>query len=357
MARTEIEPFQAQLFQALSGETRFEDVIKALADDAGAASGVLFTLNRKTGEILDWASPELKFGDDAYSEHINSINPRMRYSMAHAPGHVTHEARFISEKAMASNEFYDWLDREFGLKNFLGIRLFDEGDLSVFHSVEFSKHSAAPDREDVTAFARKSQALANAWKISKRIRPSETAMSAADFTPDFLPWAVFAVSSGGIVLSMNSRATKEVTSGEVVALDPHLSSRRKSERSALHGAVQRAIKGERCEILLTGSLSSARFLVQCVPVSGHHDVAALVYLWNPNHRSENIKLVLMSLWKLTRQEAELVLVITSGSSLGDASEALGITRNTGRNHLNSVFAKMGINSQIELMTRIFGVLS
>lgn len=356
MAATGLEPFQAQLFQALSGELKFEDILRDYSAQAGAVSGVLFSLNRKTGEIVDWTSPELPFGDDAYSQHINSINPRMRFSMAHAPGHVSYESRFISDEAIKTSEFYDWLDREFGMKYFLGSRLFDEGDISVFHSIEFGKSKDAPSRDDIVDFARKAQALGNAWKISKHIRPTVEPLDAQSLTPDYLPWAMFALSAQGRVLAVNKAAAAEIERRDVVALDDTLLASSRRDDPNFRQAILKAINGVRCEVLIRSIGTNAKYVVQTVPVSGHLDVAALVYLWNPNYRNDNVKGVLTGLWKLTAQEAELVLGIVANHSLKDASDALGITRNTGRNHLNSVFSKMEVNSQSEMMKRIYGIL-
>lgn len=356
MTQTELEGFQAQLFKALSGELTFEEVLDEKAADANAVSGVLFTLNRKTGAILDWTSPQLPFGDDAYSDHINSINPRMRYSMVHAPGHVVHEGRFTSEAAMAKSEFYDWLDRGFGLKHFLGLRLFDQGDISVFHSIEFGKSVDAPTPDQVTTFARKAKALGDAWKISKHIQPSTDPLQAEAFTPDHLPWAIFALNAQGEVLSLNAQAADEIRAGDVLTLGETLSASHKADRTTFRRAVLEAVSGGRAEVLVRSALSGTQYFVQFVSVPGHSNVAALVYLWNPAHRPENMKAVLMSLWKLSTQETELVLAITQTHTLKDASESLGIARNTGRNHLNSVFQKMSVNSQAEMLKRIFGLL-
>src|SRR5690554_396417 len=55
------------------------------------------------------------------------------------------------------------------------------------------------------------------------------------------------------------------------------------------------------------------------------------------------------LFNFTPAETTLALQLANGLSLEEAAEKLGITRNTGRAHLRSIFAKTGIKRQAELV--------
>lgn len=59
--------------------------------------------------------------------------------------------------------------------------------------------------------------------------------------------------------------------------------------------------------------------------------------------------VLQKLFDLTPKEAELALKLASGLSLQEASESLGISPNTARAHLRSIFAKTGVDRQAALV--------
>jgi DNA-binding CsgD family transcriptional regulator len=58
------------------------------------------------------------------------------------------------------------------------------------------------------------------------------------------------------------------------------------------------------------------------------------------------------LFDLTRKEAELAMCLTNGRSLREAAADLGITLNTARAHLRSIFAKTGIDRQARLVRAI-----
>ena len=61
---------------------------------------------------------------------------------------------------------------------------------------------------------------------------------------------------------------------------------------------------------------------------------------------------LSALFELTSAEAGLVEQILSGASMTDAEAALGITANTARTHLKSIYRKTGAHSQADLV-RLF----
>jgi DNA-binding CsgD family transcriptional regulator len=58
------------------------------------------------------------------------------------------------------------------------------------------------------------------------------------------------------------------------------------------------------------------------------------------------------LFQLTPAETALAIELANGLSLDEASDLLGIKRNTARAHLRSIFSKTGVRRQTELV-RIF----
>jgi DNA-binding CsgD family transcriptional regulator len=55
------------------------------------------------------------------------------------------------------------------------------------------------------------------------------------------------------------------------------------------------------------------------------------------------------LFDLTPAEGELALLLSSGQTLDEAAESLGIRKNTARAHLRSIFSKTGVSRQTELI--------
>jgi DNA-binding CsgD family transcriptional regulator len=348
------------MLAAAAGERPFQDALSALCAAYGAAGGVLFEMNRRTGEILNWVSPDLIQGVDAYSEHLNSINPRMQFSLQHPAGHVAFESMFISDQAIKRHEFYDWLGRSHDFQTFIGSRLYDDGDITVFHSVEFSKSHGHADNSQVEAFRRSAKALGNAWRASKLTGAAEDAGTPNFWTPENMPWAIFAFSELGRVLSMNQAARTLINRNDVLALrDGFLNPYDQLSVAPFLTVLRSALHGVKAETLVRAGVGPP-LLVQVWPikVSDHasrESVSALAYVWDPSqHR--NRRSVFKRVWRLTDSEARLAELLCSGTDLSDAAEKLGVSRNTVRNHLQSVFNKTGTRKQAELLIRLIGVI-
>lgn len=79
---------------------------------------------------------------------------------------------------------------------------------------------------------------------------------------------------------------------------------------------------------------------------------ASVFVTDPERQAEAPTEVLGQLFGLTTAEARLALLLANGLSLEQAAEELNITRNTGRAHLRSIFAKTGVGQQSQLVSLV-----
>jgi DNA-binding CsgD family transcriptional regulator len=76
---------------------------------------------------------------------------------------------------------------------------------------------------------------------------------------------------------------------------------------------------------------------------------AIVYVTDPAETLSLDRAVLRQLFGLTPAEAALADLLCGGERLADAASALGITQNTARAQLKSVFQKTGATRQAELV--------
>lgn len=75
----------------------------------------------------------------------------------------------------------------------------------------------------------------------------------------------------------------------------------------------------------------------------------LLYVRDAVNKSSVSSAVAKELFDFTPAETALALELANGFSLEDASENLGITRNTARAHLRAIFSKTGVRRQAELV--------
>lgn len=362
MKHEQLHTSYEQLLSAAAGEGSFVNAVESMTGAFGGGGGAVFEMNRKTGIITSWVSRTLFIGDDAYSAHVNSINPRMNYSMRHATGHLVFEGRFTSDRSMDRHEFYDWLERFAGFRYFLGSRIYDDGDVSLFQSIEFARRHGHPDPAKIAAFGRASRAVGNAWRAAARRGPSDEHDPLAAWVPEHLPWSIFALSANGRVLRMNGSARTLVDRKSALSLeDGELCALDRISQDGLRRAIGAAISGVASETLVARRDGPAWLIVQLVPVNnspkaGPVPIAALLYVSSSVVKARDISGAASRIWGFTIAEARLANILASGADLTEAAKRLGISRNTARNQLQRLFAKTGTRRQSELLVQILGVL-
>ena len=357
----ETDKVHERLFAAVAGDISFSSALQSIIDVFGGAAGVIFELDRKSGAFKNWMGCGVEAGEQDYMDHIHAINPRMRHSLRHAAGHVLCEGMFIDERRMDGSEFYDWLNRH-DLRYFLGSRLHDEGDTSLFHSIEFTPKHGHPDTGKIATFRQVAPLVGAAWRAFKLAGARAGRTDLSGWAPDHLPWAIFMIDGGATVVKMNMAAKNLVAGGDAVSLDDGmLTSLYGRSAEDLKQVMQRGLAGHCAETLLHCAAGCPPLIAQIIPINpgrvpSSSRAVAVLYIWNPVRRSDRVGDVLARLYGFTRAEAHLVQMLCRGIELSHAAEQLGISRNTARNQLQSVFAKTGTRRQNELMVSIWGVL-
>jgi DNA-binding CsgD family transcriptional regulator len=84
---------------------------------------------------------------------------------------------------------------------------------------------------------------------------------------------------------------------------------------------------------------------------------AIVVLVDPDARKVPQTVILRGAFDLTEAEARVAELLSSGASLEDICKRQKIAKETGRNHLKSIFAKTGTHRQSELVVMLNALLS
>jgi len=77
--------------------------------------------------------------------------------------------------------------------------------------------------------------------------------------------------------------------------------------------------------------------------------ACAVFIRDPDRKSQASDEIVRKLFDLTPAEAALALALANGSTLEEAAEELGISKNTARAHLRAIFSKTGATRQATLV--------
>lgn len=344
----------ADMFDAALGDVSFDRALKNLIGHFSGGGGVIFELNRATGAISNWVGPGLESGAQDYIERLNRINPRMRYSLRHAAGHVAFEGLFTTASSMDRSEFYDAILQLSGVRYFLGSRLYDEGDVSVFHSVEFAPGQGHPDQDKINAFTRTSRSLGKAWKLAKTQRGAARADS-DEFVFEHLPWAIFSVDDQGRVAPENSSAGDFlVRNGDFSLVEGRLLTSSRKVNDRIQVFLGNALSGHSDAIALPAHNTNMPLVMQSLPVPARR--MAYLFIRNPQHYSKVLEKMLPKLFGLTEAEVRVLGVLSRGQEQQSVADELQISRHTVRNQLQSIYRKTGTRNRGELLAQILGLI-
>ncbi|MNO75936.1 Bacterial regulatory protein, luxR family [compost metagenome] len=97
-------------------------------------------------------------------------------------------------------------------------------------------------------------------------------------------------------------------------------------------------------------------IVRSVPLSewneGKHCPSVVIFVSDPEQEASAPQEIVKALFDLTPAEAQLAMLLANGLTLDEASEELGISRNTARAHLRATFSKTGVTRQTMLVRLI-----
>ena len=77
-----------------------------------------------------------------------------------------------------------------------------------------------------------------------------------------------------------------------------------------------------------------------------------LFISDPQHRREAPTSALTALFGFTPAESALAMRLANGLTLDEASQELGVSRNTAKSHLSAVFSKTGVTRQTKLVQLI-----
>lgn len=181
-------------------------------------------------------------------------------------------------------------------------------------------------------------------------------------TLDHLGIGVIVLDERGRVRDLNTTATAIVEGRRGLRMsESGLSAERDDDAAIFQDHVKRLIRGHAAGIdesvamrIRSASDGEALHVVlRTVPVpawdKGQERPAIAVFVHASRQRDVIRVDVISELFGLTQAEARLAVCLMQGMTLAQAAESLSIARNTARNQLQSVFSKVGVSRQADLV--------
>ena len=219
------------------------------------------------------------------------------------------------------------------------------------------------DEDDVALLARLTPHLTRALQIHTRFAALNGERDAAIDALDWLPTGVILLDREGRIVTMNRGAEEIIGLADGLAAGMGvLRAARASEAAVLSRMIgDAAATGSGEGFDPGGAMAVSRpsmlrpFSALVAPLGGEvprvgaRRPVVAVFVADPESEDETPEALLARLYGLTPAEARLASALIQGNGLERTAERLGVSINTARTHVKSVFAKTGVNRQTELI--------
>lgn len=362
------EPFLAAveaIYGAAPDPQKWPAALGAVADCFGDVGGVLLW-QRDDGSFGSIVSERLVRAQRDYESGWTNRDIRARratergYFFSGAPFTDRH---LCTDEEIRSDPCYTDFLAKHGLGWVAAIAVSSDPHVGVILSIQRDSSRKPPfSNDELTLLARIGRHIENALRLSIRLLDSELANVGLGDALARIGIGVFAIDSLCRIVFVNA-AAQRLLGDEGHRIESRLRIGFGTAREAIDIAIANLVRGEPPDVfaepkpfLVHSVQSNRRLTVYLLPMPKRDNLAehfltrarAIVLVIEQGLGEPPDPAVVRDLLGLTLGEARIAALVGSGFAPKDAAERLGISGETARNHLKSVFAKAGISRQSEL---------
>jgi len=362
------------IYETVHASSRWPRVLKAMADTLNAKSGLIRTLDLRSGHsVLDRHTynldPELQteyqaslVGEDPYVHALKRL-PTGRM--------VTNEDLVHLDRLCKTPYYRDYLapqENHFIVGGF--VEQDEEGRYTIM-GLQRHRRARQFNRHEVEAVQRLTPHMKRAVRLERMLRCEQQRATMAESALDDLCVAALLLDRDGKLVHANHHGECLLRNEQGVRLhDGRVTATAREQSVELAARIEQA-----CCAVTDGSMPGAQSLLLRdrgtdspnllavvspleTPASELREVwpAASVALYVGDFEDTGLLRpeVLRSLYGLTDAEARLAVAIGRGRELAELSDCWQVSVETLRSHLKSIFAKTGTNRQTELVRLLAG---
>lgn len=304
-------------------------------------------------------SPEIY---NSYNETYFSLDPFVNLPA----GEVYTIAEVVDEKELQQSEYYRDYMRPANVQHIMGADISDPSGLTSRLRVTRPASRENFGDGEKALMRLLMPHLQQAIEIHSKLMRTESERAFYADTIDQLAMGVVILDEQAKILRTNQAADRLLSQQRGLAiLNDSLQVGDRNENRAfreLLEAIMDAHRGFRpgfvraFRIADSGSVTGLGLLVRPLPPvdssDGTSNPSAAIFISDPLQPRQAPGDVLVELFGFTPAESKLALRLVNGLTLDEASEELGISRNTAKSHLSSVFSKTGVARQTQLLQLI-----
>lgn len=340
---------------------RWKPAMQTLSDRLSAVGCALELTDLNTGATSMEISVEL----DAdlkrdYEERIFHINPRVKTGLGMRLGQVASDVELTIPGDPNNSEFLDWLQKT-PYYHILGGKILDQNGHVGFLTANYAKAGGPPPEQHQKVFGILTPHLINIVAAGRALSTNKLGnelITLGTFETE-RPFALLdrqgklIECSIGFAGAIRRTGLLTLRQNQVIAVQPQ---HRKLVEAFLASALgSRRYLEPPLPIRLTDLQSPRGLILRAVSLMPGEDVfgifkpAALLTLIDLDLPTRVRRQELIALFGLTEREADVAALLSEGNTIVRIVQALSISENTVRQHLKSVFGKLGISRQSELV--------
>lgn len=347
------------LYAAAGDPARWDDALRSIELLTGSAGAVFDLVPRS-----DTVAPRTiagSFGPSECSTYARDYMPicrRIAFALQE-PGGTHYDYLHITEAEMDRDPVYEWF-ASYGLRYYIGSWVGESPNYRITFSLQRSRGQGHASDQDVALFDQLKVHVARALTLADQLGSLHSLERLGSAVIDGLPQAVFGLSADGRVVHCNSAAWRLLDNGDGLAIaGGRLRLICAAETAELDRLIAEA--SSMLPLARTGWARVSRpsgappYALFVAPLRIDDDqllatrAKILVVVHDPWARRSADPQMLTAVYDLTDTEARLASAISGGHSLESAAETLNMRTATARTHLKSIFAKLGVNRQQDLV--------
>jgi len=350
------------LYDAAADPDRWETFLHELAGLSGATSAGLLIHDFQHSKYSLSSSWQVRADSlRLYQDHYHALDIWAQKGMDKPSGYICHSQSLCSLKEIRTTEMYNDFMLQAGIEHGMFGVLENNKYCLASISLYRDKRCSEFTESDLRILKFLVPHLQRAFQLHVRFSELKSHSADVEKALDGISTGVVMMDSKGEIVLMNRSAGAIVAERDgLLATGAGLRAERPEETNALAGMIQAAASTSNgsglspCATLLITRRTRPPLQLQISPlrtsvIQSSRRMAVMAFIRDPLKRERPTQEVLRALYRLTPAECRVALLMSDGHTSRHIAEMVGVTENTVRTQLKSIFAKTGVKRQAELI--------
>lgn len=365
-----------RVYRAATGETRWEDVLKAITDITGSNYSFFQEHDLSTYAMTRFWHDQCPVERlTPYVEELYQIDPRIKYAQKYPREEIYNDYKIMGgEDSINNDPFYNEFFSEIDVRYHAASSIIAPSEINGTPRIAYFGFCRRQSKGHATQ--QECEFLINLRPHIERALTLESKLGIANTQADLLRHTLDTIAYGIIIVDgtatikwANEKARRVLAERDGIAsekgvLAASAALARKQLRSLIASACQTLVDPRRQPggaLLIPREFATPIELLVAPLPSDSAPIAGLVnelrncavcFLYERDQRRLSSENAIRALFGLTQSEAQLANELANGASLKDAADARGITYESARTQLKVIYSKTDTHTQSQLVSLV-----